>query len=101
MTDRKLCKDCVYSGFSGTQVNYWQGCSYLMFTGKKRPHFGDICYGYTPKKRHKRKKANIIVNESATAAYMAAAKPKPKCKHPDPDREIKAAAKRILKAVSR
>lgn len=102
MTDRKFCKQCVYSGFSGTQVNYWQGCSYIMFTGEKRPHCGDICYGYKPKHSHKRKKANIVVSESATVAYMAATKPKPKPKrrYPDPDREIRAAAKRILAAVS-
>ena len=100
MTDRDLCKRCVYSTFKNGGC--FDGCNYIIYTGHKRPHDGDECLGYEPKTgRGRRRKVDIVVSEKATAAYTetaAKAKPKPKRRHPDPDREIRAAAKRIIKA---
>lgn len=111
MTDRKLCKNCVYSGYNGTQTKVWQGCNYIIYTGMKRPHNGDECNGYKPKDgRRKRRWTDIVISEKSTAIYIekaaaakqqgAGGKKKKRLRYPDPDREIRAAARRIMAAVS-
>ena len=45
--DRNICRVCRHSGFSSTS-NRWTGCSYILDTGEKRPHDGDMCYGFEP-----------------------------------------------------
>lgn len=44
MTDRKICMKCIHSYFySPGKFKY---CNYLDDTGRKRPHDGDVCYGF-------------------------------------------------------
>jgi hypothetical protein len=62
MTDRRKCRKCRYSGF--TLSNSWTGCTYIIRTGEKRPHDGDICYGYELK-TDKRKHTGIALKGSA------------------------------------
>ncbi|MBP3268716.1 MAG: hypothetical protein J6M07_10435 [Ruminococcus sp.] len=45
--DRKVCQKCRFSGYYGKSTN-WTGCNYIIYTGEKRPHDGDICYGFEP-----------------------------------------------------
>ena len=45
--DRKVCRKCRFSGFK-SKTDEWTGCNYIIYTGEKRPHNGDICYGFEP-----------------------------------------------------
>ena len=58
MTDRRKCRRCRYSGFTSSG-NYWTGCTYIIKTGEKRPHDGDICYGYELKTDKRKCKAAL------------------------------------------
>ena len=47
LTDRKKCVKCRYSFF---EMNKFKWCNYLELTGKRRPHDGAKCFGYTVRK---------------------------------------------------
>ena len=48
MVDRKICRKCIYGSFhDNNSLKGWKGCNYLLYTNKKRPHDGDICFGFT------------------------------------------------------
>jgi hypothetical protein len=44
MTDRDICRKCIHSYF--TSYTHFEYCNYLDDTGNRRPHDGDVCYGY-------------------------------------------------------
>lgn len=43
--DRKYCKTCRHTGYNIVGKD-WNGCSYIIDTGEKRPHVGEWCLGY-------------------------------------------------------
>ena len=64
MTDRKRCKMCVHSYFETNAAFKW--CNYLEDTGMRRPHEGDICYGFEKKTDMNvidRKRNDIVITE--------------------------------------
>lgn len=56
MTDRELCRKCIHAYFQTYNKFGW--CNYLDDTDRKRPHDGDVCYGFEEpdgkKKRRRR-----------------------------------------------
>lgn len=61
--DRKICRICRHSGFRGG--DHWTGCNYIIDTGEKRPHDGDMCYGFEPMSEGRLpKKAKMVLEEA-------------------------------------
>lgn len=78
MTDRELCRKCIHSCFSS--YTRFQYCNYLDDTGNRRPHDGDVCYGFEAwdgKKKRRRQRTNGStlnennVQKAAEAVQMA------------------------------
>ena len=81
MTDRDICRKCIHSCFSS--YTHFQYCNYLDDTGRKRPHDGDVCYGFEesngkkkrrrriPKKRPARTKSSAVTEMSVQKAAEA------------------------------
>lgn len=75
--DRKVCRKCRFSGFKG-KTDEWTGCNYIIYTGEKRPHDGDLCYGYEPMIGQKDRKAKPVQRKpSVQKAQTPQMKPVP------------------------
>ena len=65
--DRRICRICKHSGFQG-KGSGWTGCTYIIDTGEKRPHDGDMCYGFEPvDEKAAKTAAKLLKNMQKTA----------------------------------